>query len=204
MTGLRERQKDARRRSILEIANTLFHEQGFANTKVEQIAAGAGLSPATVFNYFPSKGDMLLALVAATDERYLGRLKKRAQDPELPAAEGLTDALVTMTRESLKVLDREAWRQVLASTIHSADQPFARHFAELNERLLATLTELVRTYQTRGEIDAGCDASEVAGLLFDIDLAHSQRLIASDDMTLAAYKRDLGKAVKLVLRGLRV
>src|SRR5215470_9123937 len=64
MTGLRERQKAGRRRDILGAASLLFRRDGFAETSIEQIAGRAQLSAGTVYNYFGSKGDLLLALVA--------------------------------------------------------------------------------------------------------------------------------------------
>jgi AcrR family transcriptional regulator len=68
MTGLRERQKAGRREDILDAASLLFRRDGFAETSIEEIAARAGLSAGTVYNYFGAKGDLLLALVALDGE----------------------------------------------------------------------------------------------------------------------------------------
>src|SRR5882672_4685416 len=72
MTGLRERQKAGRRRDILDAAAALFKRDGFAAASIEQIAERAELSAGTVYNYFPSKGDLLLALVALDGQEVLG------------------------------------------------------------------------------------------------------------------------------------
>jgi AcrR family transcriptional regulator len=39
----------------------LFHEQGYADTTVDQIAEAAEVSPSTFFRYFPTKEDVVLA-----------------------------------------------------------------------------------------------------------------------------------------------
>lgn len=54
-TGKREQRKVATRRAIIDAAVTLAHRDGLNAVTVEQIASVAGVSPATVFNYFPSK-----------------------------------------------------------------------------------------------------------------------------------------------------
>lgn len=58
--GLRERKKAKTKAAIREAAMTLFEEQGFASTTVEQIAEAAEVSPSTFFRYFPTKEDVIL------------------------------------------------------------------------------------------------------------------------------------------------
>lgn len=60
-SGLREQKKLAARAAIMDAALELFAERGFDETKVVDIAARAGFSPATVARYFPSKESLLFA-----------------------------------------------------------------------------------------------------------------------------------------------
>ncbi|MGP4048891.1 TetR/AcrR family transcriptional regulator [Streptomyces sp. 2A115] len=53
---------EARRQEILEAALTLFAEKGFAHTSMADIAAACGISIGAVYRYFPSKGDLVLAV----------------------------------------------------------------------------------------------------------------------------------------------
>lgn len=81
MAGLRERKKQATRLAIHEAAMRLFAEQGFTATTIDQIAAGANVSRATVLNYFATKEDIVYGdapsafafLKAALDERPAGQ-----------------------------------------------------------------------------------------------------------------------------------
>jgi len=57
------RRSEARPDEILDAALALFVRQGFAQTKVDQIAAEAGLSKGAVYLYFPSKEALLEGLV---------------------------------------------------------------------------------------------------------------------------------------------
>jgi AcrR family transcriptional regulator len=59
MTGLRESKKRRTREAIAQAAADLFHERGFAAVTVDDIARAADVSRQTVFNYFPTKEQML-------------------------------------------------------------------------------------------------------------------------------------------------
>jgi AcrR family transcriptional regulator len=61
--GLRERKKLRTRRAISEAAIALFLENGFDNVSVVDVAAAAEVSKMTVFNYFPTKEDLVLERV---------------------------------------------------------------------------------------------------------------------------------------------
>jgi len=57
------RRAEARPDEVLDAALDLFIERGFASTRVEDIAARAGLSKGAVYLYFPSKEAVLEGLV---------------------------------------------------------------------------------------------------------------------------------------------
>lgn len=59
----RARRKNARPGELLEAALDLFVEKGYAATRVEEVAARAGVSKGTLFLYFPSKEDLFKAVV---------------------------------------------------------------------------------------------------------------------------------------------
>lgn len=60
MSGLRERKKALTRATLQSEGLRLIAEQGYDATSCDQIAAAAGVSPATFFRYFPTKEDVVL------------------------------------------------------------------------------------------------------------------------------------------------
>ena len=76
-TGLRERKKQATREALVQAGVELFVERGYDETTLADIAEAAGVSPRTIFAYFPSKEDILFttidrmcgSLASALDER---------------------------------------------------------------------------------------------------------------------------------------
>lgn len=58
--GLRERKKNATWELLKKTALDLFEASGFEDVSVAEIAAAAEVSKATVFNYFPTKEDLVI------------------------------------------------------------------------------------------------------------------------------------------------
>ena len=58
--GLRERKKRETRQHISDTATGLFLERGFDEVRVADVAAAAGVSEKTVYNYFETKEQLLL------------------------------------------------------------------------------------------------------------------------------------------------
>ena len=59
----RERRKEARPGELVKAALDLFVEKGFAATRVDEVAARAGVSKGTLFLYFESKEDLFKAVI---------------------------------------------------------------------------------------------------------------------------------------------
>ncbi len=68
--GVRDSKKKDTRRLILKCANALFHERGFAATKLEDIATGAGVHKQTILRYFGSKEEIALAFRQVALEKF--------------------------------------------------------------------------------------------------------------------------------------
>lgn len=71
----RSRRKQARPAELLAAALDTFREKGFAATRMEDIAARAGVSKGTIYLYYPSKQAVFEALVRESILPNLARLE---------------------------------------------------------------------------------------------------------------------------------
>jgi AcrR family transcriptional regulator len=78
--GVRGQRRQLVRKALLDAAKELFAERGYDNVTVAEIAASAGVSVPTLFKYFPSKEDLLLAELDAVHLRFVTALRERGHD----------------------------------------------------------------------------------------------------------------------------
>lgn len=153
---LREQHRQDTRRHIVAAARDLFQHAGFAGTTMEAVAERAGVSRATLFNYFPSKQSLLLP--------FAGQLVRTQVRPEVEAAlepwPGLLPALdVTfdsMERHVFSLPDlrgglREA---VLQEVRHPEERPASRD-GDL-------ILEILERASARGELRRDLPLAELA------------------------------------------
>ncbi|MBW4985043.1 TetR/AcrR family transcriptional regulator [Mameliella sp. CS4] len=76
---------EERREEIVETADRLFRQHGYANCSVEMIIREIGVAKGTYYYYFKSKQDILEAIVERTLGRIVNMAKGVADDPSLSA-----------------------------------------------------------------------------------------------------------------------
>jgi AcrR family transcriptional regulator len=81
--GLRERKKRETRRALNLAALDLVEERGYGAVTTEEIAARAGVSVRTFFNYFPSKEAAVIGTTAEELESYAAALEE-VREAETP------------------------------------------------------------------------------------------------------------------------
>src|ERR1051325_1869848 len=72
------RRLTARREAIIAAAGALAAEAGINAIQIAPVSQRAGVATGTVYRYFPSKIELVAALVAAVSERELGAMRRAA------------------------------------------------------------------------------------------------------------------------------
>ncbi|WP_428419772.1 TetR/AcrR family transcriptional regulator [Methylibium sp.] len=96
----RQRRKEARPQELLDAALDLFVEKGFAATRSEEVAARAGVSKGTLYLYYPSKEELLKAVIRENISR------------EIAEGQDIVRGFDGPTAELLAYLMAEWWRRI--------------------------------------------------------------------------------------------
>ena len=125
---------------VLAAAAHVFAQQGYANTTTNHIAARAGVSIGSLYQYFPSKDAVLMALAERHVERAFAvvmeqvRAKRAAPIPEFLRV--LVDTMVA-AHEMEPRLHRVIFEEA------SLDERFRRRLDELDARAMTVARELI-------------------------------------------------------------
>lgn len=90
----------ARHDAIVEAARALGAEGGMAAVQIAPVAERAGIAAGTVYRYFPSKTELVAALVAAVSAREIGAIRNAADAAPGPLS-ALAAALATFAARAL-------------------------------------------------------------------------------------------------------
>jgi AcrR family transcriptional regulator len=155
--GLRERKKQQTRELIAETARRLFGERGFEAVTVTEIARAADVSAQTVFNYFPTKEDLVYWRLESFEDELLGTIRDRAPGESVLSAFG---RFVRAPRGMLAAYDPETRERLAALTrmIVSSPALLARE-QQMFEGYTHDLAELLG-----GDVQARVAAGAMIGL----------------------------------------
>jgi AcrR family transcriptional regulator len=204
-TTLRETKKAQSRERIAQVAKELFTRHGYDDVTVEQVAQAAAVSKKTVFNYFPTKEDLVF---------------DRAED----RASALLTA-VTQRDDQTSVL--ESFRQLCLAQVSglarlraevaaSAGGPFElmKSNPALRRKMHEVNAELTRLLAEALAIESGATAEDPVTVVIAGALIGAQRTLyirlrehaagpASDASVTRQHRRDTNRVFDQLSRGLR-
>ena len=145
-----QRRKDARPAEILDAALAVFAQKGFAATKLDDVAAKAGITKGTIYLYFDSKQALFEALARQSVGAQIQQVTAQLANFSGTSAELLRFVLSTMGHFAM-TSDRVVLpRLVLAE---AANFPQLAEFwrREIVERGIALMSGIIQRGIDRGE-----------------------------------------------------
>jgi AcrR family transcriptional regulator len=147
----------ANRKAILEAARAVFSERGLA-AEIKEIAERAGVGIGTIYRNFPSKEDLVVAimrdaLAAAIAE---ARVAETMDDP--------IDGLRALLASAFAVIERHGW--LVEAVLDGQFVPSPQMGGELeHHEFLGRFERLIRRAVDRGRLRADLDIPVAAAML---------------------------------------
>lgn len=191
---------EARREQMVRAALEVIEVRGFADTRIADVAAKAGVSPALVIYYFQSKDSLLTAAMAYAEDAFYELGAKRMAAIETAA--GRLEEIVAMTclpAATAELADSWAlWLDLWAQAVRHPEM--ARVRQAFDERWRETIGAIVRAGQESGEftpVDVDDFAIGFSALLdgLAVQIALEDRVVNPDrafSVSMAFAARQLG------------
>ena len=180
------RRRSARaRQAILDAANALLDEHGFARTTIEAIAQRAGVGKQTIYRWWPCRASVLLEAYLARDDRQV----------TVPDTGTLRADLAAYLAELLTVLTCPVAEQTIAGVAaHAQSDPdlacvFRERFVDARR---GEIRALLARGAVRGELRPGVDLDLATDAVFGPVWA---RLLLTGDRLDAAFAAALVDAL---------
>lgn len=151
--------RSSKRDLLLDTAERLFYEEGFHATGVDRVVAEAGVARMTLYNHFPSKDDLVQAVIERRQARYFADLRHAVDNR---GTSGALEAVVDVHCRWLRTVSRHGCMLIKAMG------EYERHGAEIHDlarRLKRELLSLI------------CEALEMDGSAADGDSAERVMLV---------------------------
>jgi len=164
--SLRQRKKQQARDEILEAAGKLIASLGYHATNMRAVAADANISHQTLYNYFPTKADLVKALLSRDAAKITAPLSALLDQPHPDLLSLLTTAVSTL----FGVLDhneRSLWCEVWTVSIRQPGDflPIYDDYDQDAQRLIGTA---VVDAQRRGNLVEILDTEVLAQAIYSI------------------------------------
>ena len=193
----RERKKANVRAHILATAVRLFSSHGLENTTVEQVAEAADVGKGTIYNYFSTKEDIVVAFMAGLEERVQAKVSTFAA-AKAPLDNILADFLRFQFR--LKRPYHKFVRVFMAQMLGQTDH-FLPYLVEMQKAIDPPLEAFFAGLQRCGVLRKDVNLAELAVIFKTMHMGLSA-LWAVEGPPFRHTQHTLHEAMKLFAEGL--
>lgn len=172
-----------RREQLLDVAETLFAQQGYSGATTAQIAKAAGVTEPIIYRHFKSKRDLFVALIERTGKRTLALWQGDVSDAEDPATRL---ARILADNPMVSMEGRAGYKVLLQAIPEVEDALIAKAVAEHMRMLHEFLTAEIKRAQEAHRVTGRFSAEVIAWTLIHLGMGYG----VVDAMGVSGHGRD--------------
>ena len=200
MSGLREQKKQATRKSIMAVAKDLFIEKGYEATSTELVARKAGIGSGTLFNYFPSKAELLVEVMRA---EFSGMEEKEDMGCEIQeTAEATVRNYLTKRLEGFSLLEKKLFRELIMASLNAyqSKPEFLNSLMQLDFMFIEELVELLKEVKNVGMLPENFEVELAAELIYSSVMFETLVYLYQEDRSLEEVLEQTGRKLTFILK----
>ena len=156
-TSRRKRKKEANRARIVEAGIALFAKHGIDAVTVDRIAEAADVGKGTVYNYFQTKEEVVVAFMVDLERKVQARLRR-----SMARGGSLETGLADFIRHQFRLKQpHHAFVRVFLASMFSESAAFLPYLVEMQKVIDPPLEALFGDFQRRGAIRQDVDIASV-------------------------------------------
>jgi AcrR family transcriptional regulator len=172
-----------RREQLLDVAESLFAQQGYAGATTAQIAKAAGVTEPIIYRHFKSKRDLFVALIERTGKRTLALWQGDVSAEEDPAQRL---ARILADNPMVSAEGRAGYKVLLQAIPEVEDTLIAKAVAEHMRLLHEFLTAEIKRAQEAHRVTSRFSAEVIAWTLIHLGMGYG----VVDAMGVTGHGRD--------------
>ena len=195
--SLRQEKKQKAREDILGAARQLFDASGFDDSRMRDIAAAANVSYQTLYNYFPTKTQILQGILQEDVAHIASQLNQHTRSYRGDLL-GTLRAFSQMTLAEIGGDNRELWRRATVDLLGASEEVLGL-FTLIKTDSHSGLRLLLQRAKEFGELEPETQTELLADIVFSLTDYMFLRYLIDPSVTEAGMLRELDAQMKLLL-----
>jgi AcrR family transcriptional regulator len=201
--GLREQKKQKAQGNILQSAEDLFLTKGYLGTTLEEIAAMAEIGVGTLYNYYDSKAEVFLAVMADKMDFSVEEIDGLLGDAETD----VVDLILKFIREASKPflrISNEIWQELISAAlgVTKPGNVLLQRLIQVDNQFMSQLEKCFDHLINQGAIASNYPTKQAAGVIYSIILSQFIFYIYDKGMTGEQFIKSTEAQITFVLQSI--
>lgn len=199
MSGLRQQKKAKVKNQILEVSKKLFINNGYDKTSTKEITKTVGIGAGTLFNYFPTKADILIEILSDEINSTVSNNDSMIKE-DVHASELVLEFLLNTIKPAMK-FPRSIMREFIIASMSllKKSHNIIEKIIDVDMSKTEELSNLLNQLKNKNLVKDNTDCTQLSRILFSSLFLEYSMYIFDDRYTNDQLTNNIKKSVDYLL-----